>query len=699
MTTVILPPAGRLEAVDPVRPRSAGGALERIALALNSTLELREVLRALAEETRATAGAGRASLFLLDDDMLQPAVSLGSSTDEALWEAFQAMPPIALTPARKAVMNAGHAVVLQNPTAGELCPPEWIERFGVGCLVAVPLLAGTTPCGLMTIDFPERRRFDPSELAVLEAIGYFAGIAVRNARSYEAARRTARLQAGLARAAATLASPLTPHEVASRLCAAAADLLDARRSAIATLSADRAIVSPLIASGVDVEIEPADLDAVPQRIRDSLREAWTASPGRAVLFDAEPWLEDLLGGADQGLTRHLVIPLLTKGVPTGAALLAFHRSAGLDVEALSAAEALAAIAGAAVERHDLIQRQKHQVLQLDVLYRLSTALAERADAARLTATLNGLLAPTGLTVLGMSFRTKALIRHLGGDSPTAEERAAWKSGGGSVAMADGVVAVPMRAGRRLLGSLRVRPGTSWAGEQTFLEALASGVADVVHRGALREAVEEAGRERAITAERERIAADLHDTVGQQFVAVGLMANRLVEQLPPTSPFGAKVARLAELAAGGKFETDQAVRALAFVPSTRRGLVPAIKGLCRSIAEDSGLDIVVEVSGRTDRIASGSARALYRVAFEALSNAWRHAQCTVISVEISQTSDAVTLRVRDDGKGIDQRQTADWAGTGTWSMRRTMVGAGGKLRIRNAQPRGVEVIASVPRQSR
>ena len=699
MTTVILPPAGRLEAVDSVHAPAAGGALERIALALNSTLELREVLRALAEETRATAGAGRASLFLLDNDMLRPAVSLGSSADEALWEAFQAMPPITLTPARAAVMNAGHAVVLQDASVGGICPPEWVERFGIGCLVIVPLLAGTTPCGLMTIDFPERRVFAPEELAVLEAIGYFAGIAVRNARSYEAARRTARLQAGLARAAATLASPLRPHEVAGRLCAAATDLLDARRSAVVTLGADGSTVSPLIACGVDTPIEPADLATVPQNIRDELTATWTTSPGRAVVFDSNEWFAALLGGGAEGLTRHLVIPLLSNGLPTGAALLAFHRATGLDVEALSAAEALAAIAGAAVERHELLERQRQQVLQLDVLYRLSTALAERADAARLTATLNGLLAPTGMTVLGMTFRTKALIRHLGGDSPTAEERAAWKSGGGSVAMAEGVLSVPMRAGRRLIGSLRVRPGTLDEGELAFLEALAGGVADVVHRGALREAVEEAGRERAITAERERIAADLHDTVGQQFVAVGLMANRLVEQLPPASPFGAKVARLAELAAGGKFETDQAVRALAFVPSKRRGLAPALKGLCRSIAEDSGLDVIVDVTGRTDRIATGSARALYRVAFEALSNAWRHAQCSVITVELSQTADAVTLRIRDDGRGIDNRQTADWAGTGTWSMRRTMVAAGGKLRIRNAQPRGLEVVATVPRQAR
>lgn len=698
MTAVTLP-SGTTEQTIDLTSAPGGGALERIALALNSTLELREVLRALAAETLATAGAGRATIFVLDNGALHPAVSRGSVSDVALREAFAAMPPIELTPERAAAIQMGSAVVLHDPAETGLCPREWIDRFDVRCLVLVPLLAGGEPCGLMTIDFPERRSLSRGELATLEAVGSFAGVAVRNARTYEAARRTARLQAGLARAAATLASPLRPEEVAGRLCAAATDLLDARRSIVVSLGADDTTVSPVIACGVDAAIEPADLADVPPLIRDTLTTTWTESPGRACRFDGSEWLTGLLGGGDAGLTRHLVIPLLTKGSPSGAAVLAFDRSAALDAEALSAAEGLAAIAGAAMERHALLERQEQQVLQLDILYRLSTALAERADAGRLTATLNNLLAPTGLAVTGMAFKSRALIRHLGGDTPTAAERDSWRAGGGPGQLPDGCLSVPMRAGRSVIGSLRVRPAALSPRERAFVEALAAGVADVVHRGALREAVEEAGRERAITAERERIAADLHDTVGQQFVAVGLMANRLVEQLPPGSPFGAKVARLAEIAASGKFETDQAVRALAFVPSNRRGLVPALKGLCRSIAEDSGLDVIVEVSRSTNRIAAGSARALYRVAFEALTNAWRHAHCSTVSVQLMQTADAVTLRVRDDGIGLGSRSVGDLAGTGTWSMRRTMAEVDGRLRIRAGHPRGVEVTATVARHPR
>jgi signal transduction histidine kinase len=257
----------------------------------------------------------------------------------------------------------------------------------------------------------------------------------------------------------------------------------------------------------------------------------------------------------------------------------------------------------------------------------------------------------------------------------------------------------MRLARRQVGSLRVVADDLDEGDLSFLEALASGVAEMASRGALRSSVEDSSRERAVAAERERIAADLHDTVGQQFVALGLMANRLVEQLPASSPWAARVRRLADLASGGKFEIDQAIRALTFVPAARRGLVPAVRGLCQLVALDSGLDILVDVTGRPVRLTAAAERALYRVVHEALTNAWRHARCSTVFVELAFTKTQVTVSVRDDGAGLTHRNDEDRAGKGVWSMRRTMAQVDGQLHVRGAEPRGTQVVAAVPRAAR
>lgn len=352
----------------------------------------------------------------------------------------------------------------------------------------------------------------------------------------------------------------------------------------------------------------------------------------------------------------------------------------------------------ALDREALLQRQQRQADRLNILYGLSSVLAERADAQRLVDTLNTLLDGMGVRAEGMAFRSRLLIRHLGGDRPTAEERAAWEAGAGPTRLSDGATSIPMRLGRRQVGSLRVRADDLDDGELSFLEALASGVAEVANRGALRASVEEAGRERAVAAERERIAADLHDTVGQQFVALGLMANRLVEQLPASSPWATRVGRLAEIASAGKFEIDQAIRALTFVPAARRGLVPAVRGLCRLVALDSGLDIVVDVTGRPARLSAPAERALYRVVHEALTNAWRHARCSTVRVLLTFAADGVSVTVRDDGAGL-ARVADDRSGKGVWSMRRTMAAVDGGLAVRNAAPRGTEVVARVPRAAR
>ena len=669
------------------------GALKRIALTLNSSLELREVLRALAGETLALAGAGRTSVFLLSDGTLRPAASRGADADDELWDAFQRMAPIPVTPERRALLTTGRVLVVDDPAT--ICPPEWIERFDIRCLVLVPLLAGRDLCGLMTIDFPEQRRLDTQELGLLQAIGAFAGVAVRNARTYAAARRTARLQAGLAEAAGALSSPLPPEHVAGRLCAAATDLLGARHSAVAMLDMRRRVVTPLIACGTP-QPEPFTFDRIPAEVFSELQAAWQIRPRHAGVFPAQPWLNEMLGEAPEATA--VIAPLVIDGHTSGIAIFSVDPLA-LDEEVLAVAEALVAIAGAALERHTLLQRQQQQLDRLNILYGLSGALAERADSRRLVDTLNGLLDGMGVRAEGMVFRSRILIRHLGGDKPTAEERAAWVAGGGPTQLSDGAISIPMRLGRRQVGSLRVRADDLEDGDLSFLEALASGVAEMASRGALRSSVEDATRDRAVAAERERIAADLHDTVGQQFVALGLMANRLVEQLPASSPWAARVGRLAEMATGGKFEIDQAIRALTFVPAARRGLVPAVRGLCRLVALDSGLDIVVDVSGRPVRMTAPAERALYRVVHEALTNSWRHARCSTVRVLLAFAPDAVSVTVRDDGAGLARLGGDERSGKGLWSMRRTIAEVDGTLSVRNAEPRGTEVVARVPRPAR
>lgn len=688
-------PSPRLD--DLLAPDADGRLLERVGLVLNSTLELPQVLASLSEITLDFTGSDSCGVFLLrPDGRLHPTIGIGATADDERWQRFLATPPIVLDDRQWQFLRAGRAIAFDDAATAAavgLVPQAWLDEFDVKALALVPLFAAGEPCGLMAVDWREIRTFEPDEIRLLEAIASHAGVAVGNARLFGMVRRRAQLQTALARWAGILASPFDPDQIAVRLVDAYSDLLPTCISGVALL--DEARTSVRIASRSMRTIDgPLPLASAPVELKRRLRDEWMVAK-RPVEVGDDPWLAEALGGRDAGASWYLLVPLSVAGHWRGAVVLGFARGAEVDDDEREAAEALADIAAAAMERHDLIERLGRQLGQLDVLHRVSAALTEGADARRLVDDLNDLLRGHGIEVVGITFRDRRLARCLGGDEATPEERTAWRGRARAVTLPDGPLSLPMRVGNRVVGMLRVKPAELTAEQRTFIDALARGLAEVAYRGALRDAVEEGARERAVAADRERMADDLHDTAGQVFVAIGLLARRQASSLDETSPEAKTLLRLADLADGGKWEIQQAVRALSFVPAPRRGFVPSVRALAASVHTDSGIHVVVDVVGEPVRLDPKVERALYRVFHQAVSNAWRHAQCRTVQVTIRYTDDGVCLSVRDDGIGMAVSAQDDRAHMGLAAMRRAMADVGGTVEVCNTDPTGVLVDATAP----
>lgn len=218
--------------------------------------------------------------------------------------------------------------------------------------------------------------------------------------------------------------------------------------------------------------------------------------------------------------------------------------------------------------------------------------------------------------------------------------------------------------------------------------------EVVHASLGAEA-EEAERGAALAHERDRIAAGLHDTAGQLFVAIRLLARREAEQLPPASEAAARLHRLADLADQGKWEIDHAIDALALFPAARHGLAPALRSLGSSFHADGELDVIVDVRGRPARLPAQVERALYRVVHESLASA-RHSRCSVVRVALTFDAAGVHLQVADDGTSLTGT-IPDRGRPGTSELRRKIADAGGTLHIASAQPRGVVIDALIPKE--
>ena len=111
-----------------------------------------------------------------------------------------------------------------------------------------------------------------------------------------------------------------------------------------------------------------------------------------------------------------------------------------------------------------------------------------------------------------------------------------------------------------------------------------------------------------------------------------------------------------------------------------------------------MQFTVQVSGATLELHTILRDEAYRVAEEALRNAFRRADAQRIEVEIRYDEQELRLRVRDDGKGIDPKRLSDDGRAGHFGLRgmteRAKV-AGGKLTVRSELETGTEVELSIP----
>lgn len=428
-------------------------------------------------------------------------------------------------------------------------------------------------------------------------------------------------------------------------------------------------------------------------------------PESAALHDAfsegrSSWTDDIALAPVPSSDAILLVPLGRDATTIAVAALTSVPGAGV-----AAVEGAAELAGAALANALAFGRQRaalaaaqRRVERLDVLHDLGGVLAERGGSKALVDRVNRLLCDRGLEVDSLAWRSRSVARRVGGSDLVPVERTMLRDGHGATTLADGRVAIAIRVGRKHVGSMRVRtaspPGEA---ELQFLELVAAGVGEVANRISLRAEVEEAARGTALAHERDRIAADLHGTAGQLFVAIRLLARREAEKFPRASEAAASYHRLADLADQGKWEIDHAVDALAFFPAARHGLAPAVRSLAATF-HGGDLDVIVDVFGRPVRLPAPAERALYRVVHESLTNAQRHSRCSVVRVALSFERERVHLSITDDGTGLTET-IPDRGRVGTSAMRAAVIDAGGTFHIRNARPRGAVVEAEIPRDRR
>jgi signal transduction histidine kinase/streptogramin lyase len=208
---------------------------------------------------------------------------------------------------------------------------------------------------------------------------------------------------------------------------------------------------------------------------------------------------------------------------------------------------------------------------------------------------------------------------------------------------------------------------------------------------------------ARVAERTRVARDLHDTLLQSFHGL-LVRFQIVSELLPERAVEAKeqLDRTIDRAARAITEGRDAVQGLRASTAETNDLAQAINTLGEELATDpahhAAAAFRVTVEGEPRDLHPILRDEIYRIAAEALRNAFRHAEARQIEVEIRYDNQQFRLRVRDDGKGIDAAVLSGQEPEGHYGLRGMRERAkliGGKLVVWSEVGAGTEVELRIP----
>ncbi len=205
------------------------------------------------------------------------------------------------------------------------------------------------------------------------------------------------------------------------------------------------------------------------------------------------------------------------------------------------------------------------------------------------------------------------------------------------------------------------------------------------------------------AERTRIARDLHDTLLQSFHGILLFLQsgiHLLDEHPAEAKKTLKTA--AEQAERAILEGREAVQGLRASTIERNDLALAIKTLGEELAaantNSRQPELSIQVEGIPRNLHPILRDEVFRIAGEAMRNAFRHADAKQIEVEIRYDERQLRLRVRDDGKGIDPKVLSDHGREGHYGlpgMRERAKLIGGRLTVWSELDAGTEVELSIP----
>ena len=200
------------------------------------------------------------------------------------------------------------------------------------------------------------------------------------------------------------------------------------------------------------------------------------------------------------------------------------------------------------------------------------------------------------------------------------------------------------------------------------------------------------------AERQRIARELHDSLGQYLTAMSLDLDGIARDRTASSAVKARVERLKTMAADAGQEVNTLAWEIRPTSLDDLGLQTAVQQFVEQWAERSTLQFDLHMTLDNRRLPAAVESVLYRVLQESIHNVVKHADATRVGVILEASAAEVRLIVEDNGRGFlpdGDGARGPSSRLGLLGMRERIALVGGSLEIESTQGEGTTLLVHVP----
>ncbi|MBI5031418.1 MAG: PAS domain S-box protein [Chloroflexi bacterium] len=258
--------------------------------------------------------------------------------------------------------------------------------------------------------------------------------------------------------------------------------------------------------------------------------------------------------------------------------------------------------------------------------------------------------------------------------------------------------VPLVAKSKIVGAFGLSsktPRTLTADESALLSAIGQQVGIAIENARLYKQAQQL----ATTAERSRLARELHDSVTQSLYSVMLYAEAATRSLAEKEIGEASdfLNELRDTAQDALREMRLLIFELRPPALEKNGLIAALRTRLNAVEGRGGMKTELRVNDDrlVEQLPFSMQEELYHIVQEALNNVIRHAHAQSVQVCVQFSQNEIHLQVSDDGIGFDLENASERSGLGLRGMRERVQRIGGTVQIESAPGKGTQVVVRVP----